>query len=177
MSSTHRIEVAVVVVGIILFAMFLSEGTITGLVSSQVFYKLIDLEIHNSQSFVIESSDDSLLFFSSFSVSGEVIGSGAVKIVLDNGLGERRVIFSNTVNNSMHLVSRDDIGYSAPIVVVPEYVLSEYPSENSVANSGVFEECFEACKMFPVLQGKEFKLNVYIEPGTSVILKKIWYVN
>ncbi|MBI4017027.1 MAG: hypothetical protein HY363_05035 [Candidatus Aenigmarchaeota archaeon] len=165
-----RLEFAIIVTSILLMALYFSDTTITGFASTQVFYKNIDLSVDNSQSFVLKG----LQSLRSFTLTGEIVGAGAVLVVLDDGAGSRKVVYSND-GGSSQFVSTKDVGYESSIELVPQYALAGYAEHERVKlTEGLFESCGEACALNS-WTAKEFILSVYVEPGTKLVLRKITY--
>lgn len=165
-----RLELTIIVTSILLMALYFSDTTVTGFASTQVFFKKLDVSISQSQSFLI----DGLKRLSSLTLTGEIVGSGVVMIVLDNGAGGRKVVYSN-VGQERQFVSTKEVGYESTVSLVLQYALAGYPEWKGVKLEGLFESCMEACVIDSSWNQQDFTLNVYVEPGTKVILRKITY--
>ena len=169
---SYRMFCSVCVLFLFVGILFFSEGELTGLATMTVFEKELDLVIDTSQSFVVKQGDS--LRLSSLSVEGEVVGSGSVEIELVNKNSGKKRVF---VNSEAVLRQRNMQGIAAPLEVSPAYMLAEQPKKSVSTYNGMFFSCDEACSLVPVWEEEEYFLNVYVDHGTRVILKKIVYTS
>lgn len=168
----HRMFCSVCVLFLFVGILLFSERDITGLAIMTLFEKELDFSIDTSQSFVVKEGES--LRLTSFIVEGEVVGSGNVEIELVNKKGGKRRVFANSETVLRQKSSR---GVVAPLEVFEAYLLAERPKKSANPQEGVFVSCGEACSFMPAWEEEEYQLNVYVDPGTRVILKKMVYTS
>ncbi|VVB81705.1 Uncharacterised protein [uncultured archaeon] len=164
--ESHRLLLGVTVFGVILFTLFFSKPTITGFVPAETFSQSLDMDVSESQRFVLSS--EAPLKLSSLSLSGKVNGAGLVNIYLSDGATER-LVFSNKRRQGSAI---DQITGMASLDISPEQMLERIESlpAGYVAVPGVFNnECRETCILDPaLLKNPDLYLDVVVEPGTAV---------
>jgi len=165
-----RLELAVIVTSLLLLGLYFSDTSVTGFASTQVFYKKLNLTVEVSQSFSIRDSKP--FSISSFTAAGDIAGSGAVLIELDNGIGGKKTVFSN--NKTTTQITTEDAGYESPVTIEPRQLLAGQPGGDVFHVDG-FESCSDACAVD--WNQQEYFLNVYVAPGTKVLLTKIVYTS
>ncbi|MBI4140612.1 hypothetical protein HY485_02125 [Candidatus Woesearchaeota archaeon] len=172
----------IVLIAVITVALFFSKSSITGHISQDISRQPVDLVVGKSQSFVVSLPNNGEFSLRSLRVSGEVVGSGKVKVLLDNGKGIRRLVFANIhgvgkeIDRSTQFVeSSDDLSQ--------ELVINSYQSlENDVADegetiAGSFRSvCVETCNLNPdMFTSRRYELLVYVEPGAQAHINELLY--
>ena len=172
---------------------------IVGFVPIEIKSQQIDLSAPVSTSFVMFSEKNMLFNLTSFRMSGEVTGEGRAEIVLDNGLGQELLIYSNIKQRQGNLItgmSVSDEGDPLPAdakisPVAPPQAwlkisageeLGEMPKrelgDDKETVSGRFQhECRDTCYMnMKMKQGLYYTLKVRVDPGTEVKINELKYV-
>ncbi len=166
---------------LIIVILFFSKSTITDHISKNIERQVVDIVVDKSQSFVLSLPDNAIFSLRSLQISGEVVGSGKVKVFLDNGKGIKRLVFSNVQGVGKNIgVSTDFVDMDKSL---QEIVINNYRSlENDLVYegetfAGSFRRvCSETCELNPVIfTNKRYELLVYVEPGTKVYLKELLY--
>src|SRR3990172_984096 len=91
--ESHRLVLSVIVLTVIVVTLFLGKPSVTGFVSTETYTQSIDIDVFESQRFVL-SSDGQLLRLSSFSMAGSVNGNGLINVYLTDG-AKKWLVFSN----------------------------------------------------------------------------------
>ncbi len=171
-----HVELAVIITAILVLSLYFADDGATGFASTQVFQKKVDITIEKSQSIIIQNSAP--FHIGSFTLTGDVKGQGAVVILIDNMVGDKRVVFSNIKTDDMPVLSTDIAGYNAPIKVIQGSALAGFPDKpEGIAREGLFQECGEACSIVPSWNQEKYILYVYVEQGTKAVLGRITYTS
>lgn len=93
--KTNLLYVALGFVMVAFALTFFPNTSITGHVSVEAGYQSLDMLIEESQSYVISSDYEDSLIITFMRLSGEVIGDGRAEVIIDNGLGQRLIVYSN----------------------------------------------------------------------------------
>lgn len=96
--NTKQTNIMYVVLGFAMVAFvltFFPDTGITGHVSVEAGYQPLDMVIKESQSYVMTTDYENPITITFIRLSGEVIGDGRAEVILDNGLGQRLLIYSN----------------------------------------------------------------------------------
>ncbi|MBD3361878.1 hypothetical protein GF358_03755, partial [Candidatus Woesearchaeota archaeon] len=88
-----KFEFAIVLIFILLVLLIPSKPDIIGFSNSHIHKQSVHLAVDSSRSFVLETADP--VTITSFSVSGEVLGSGAASLYLIDKDGNKKKVFSN----------------------------------------------------------------------------------
>lgn len=167
--ESHRLLLGVIVFGVILFTLFFSRPTITGFVPTEAFSQSLDMDVSESQRFVLSSEDK----LSSLSLSGKVNGAGLINIYLSDGVVQR-LVFTNKKRQGSAM---DQITGMASLDISPGEKLNKIESlpAGYVAVPGSFHnECRETCVLDPTLfNSPSLYLDVVVEPGTSVYISEL----
>ena len=154
---------------------------ISGYLPAASFRQNLDIELSQSQVFHLKSTDGNDVRFSSFSISGEIIGEGYVSIYLDNG-EERLLVFSNVKQmQSFGLPITGLIAGSKSedqgLAIESGNLIKEFETAEGETFSGAFiDKCEETCRITPFFYRSEYDLVVLIEPGTKLRITDIVYV-
>jgi hypothetical protein len=185
-NKLYAIEVTVVVLLILALPLLFFKPSITGFVASNTFAQPIDIALSESQMIMLKSSAQIKL--SSFLVSGEIIGDGAVAVYLSNSAGKDVLVYTNTIMDERrsNLITGFSIGAAhaqeAPDEVIvldiePGQKLPWDGSLGSAANSDPFTNvCIDSCFLnSDEFAGTEFGLKAYVEPGTTLMITEIFF--
>lgn len=175
---------------------FMPGENITGHVSVDAGYQVLNLSVTESQSYTVTSESENTLKLTSIRLSGEVIGDGKVEAILDNGLGQRLLIYTNAVDEmesdkitgmgkvtGMAISGADETGNPQEKVflnLVPAerlgYIEAKAP-EGGMLKSGKFaNECKETCMMeMEISKGVSYRLEIKMSEGTELRLDNMIY--
>src|SRR3972149_5850947 len=92
--ESHRLVLSVVVFTIIVVTLFLGKPSITGFVPTETYTQSLDIDVFESQRFILSSESGELLKLSSFSMAGSVDGGGLVNVYLTDGV-KKWLVYSN----------------------------------------------------------------------------------
>jgi hypothetical protein len=175
--ESHRLVLSVVVLTVIIAALFLGKPSITGFVSTETYTQPLDIDVFESQRFVLSSQSGDLLKLSSFSIAGTVTGNGVVNVYLTDGV-RKWLVFANRrkAGSSMEQITGMAV---SELNIEPSEKLNRIETlpEGYEARSGAFQnECLETCVLDEEMFNKpELYLDVIIEPGTSLYISEIRY--
>ena len=196
----HSIEIMVAVVLLLVSILsFFPNSGITGFVSLETKTQEINLTIANSQSYILTTGRKEPFYMTSLKLSGEVIGEGIVKAYMDNGQGERILIYSNVVKKGkgavaitgMHGISGNAVSVDSEIegseTEEEDYLLIDYLenieeelgeiAEDEKTVSGKFKyQCIDSCFIDMMLsEDLGYQLLFYVEEGTILKINEIVY--
>ena len=101
--NTKQTNLVYVAIGFVIIAFsltFFQNPGITGHVSVEAGYQPLNLLITESQAYTVTSDYESAIKLTSMRFSGEVIGDGKAEVILDNGLGQRLLVYTNEVEKA-----------------------------------------------------------------------------
>ena len=178
----------VLVLGIV----FLGGPSITGYQLLDFVVEDLDISVSQSQEYTLSGSGEDFLL-TSLKVAGEVIGDGKVEVYLDNGNGQRLLIYANNrpYANSMELItgmaispeeleSGEEPKQGSHLLIDPLRFTDEKPKplkEEEQTDSGAFaNECVDSC-FIRMLMSEEtvYALVFLVEEGTTLRVDKIFY--
>jgi hypothetical protein len=165
--DTTRLFVTLLVFGVLVTSLLVSDSGITGFVPTDTISQNVNLTASSSQRYSLKSDNNVL---TSLSISGEVVGSGLVNVYLSNG-NEELLVYSNKrkISSAMQHIT----GLSA-LEIEPQGRLDRIDSlpGEYIATSGVFEtQCAQTC-VISGISGPLY-LDVVIDPGTTLTISKI----
>lgn len=161
---------------------------ITGFTPVEIFTQDLDLQVPNSQVYKLEGSGGSFSV-TSFRLSGEVIGTGGVEVLLDDG-NNHVVVFKNVVNlkqGSSPLTgfsAAEDTEANSPgnfLKLAPAGAYEEEWQFGISANQGKVEgpfsnSCEESCFVsIDMSAGNEYTLIFRVEEDTKLHVESITY--
>ena len=175
--ESHRLLLVVMVVGAIVAALFFSKASITGFVPTETHTQQLNIDVSESQRFILKSVSDSALKLSSVSLSGAVSGSGLVNVYLSDGT-KRWVVFSNKKKQGSAMqqitglaVKELEIEPGEKLNTI-ESLPDGYRTETGVFNS----QCVETCIIDEnIMNAQQLYLDVIIEPGTALRISEITF--
>jgi hypothetical protein len=174
--------------------------TVVGFVPIEIKSQAIDLYAKEPTKFVVFSEKDQEFAMTSLRLSGEVTGEGRAEIVLDNGLGQELMIYSNIKSKQGNMITgmsvSDSEGQPLPEDVKVDSVpmdqawfkitpstdaLSELPStdlgNDKMTIAGKFQnDCKDTCYMnMKLKKGLFYTLKIRVDPGTEVRVNELKY--
>lgn len=172
--ESHRLVLSLLIAVALIGTMLFSNPTITGYVPTEVESQHLALMIDESERFVLRSNAS--IEFSSFSISGEVIGQGYVTVNLVSGQN-KWLVFANKRKRgaSMEQIT----GFSALEVSEGKRLdRIETLPDGYQAWSGAFQtQCVETCVLNPVdFSGTQAHLEISVEPGTVLKISELQFV-
>lgn len=192
----YQIEIALAVVLLLVSVISLFPGRgITGYVSVDTKTKALNLTIANSQSYILTTNNEKTFYLTSLKISGEVKGNGRTEIFIDNGKGQRILIFSNIVKKGagftgitgMGKISGKFTGASSETDKEEENLVIEYlenietklfglEEDEELANGKFEDKCIESC-FIEMLLNKDigYQLLFYVEDGIILDLNELSY--
>lgn len=196
--NIHKIEVAVLLIIVMVgFLSFFRNPTITGNVSVETKNQALDIEIANSQNYILTTNTEYAYKLTSLRLSGEVIGDGVAEVYIDNGQKQKILVYSNKMGESPGLgveaitgkkTGRQRITALAvdegreEINLILDYV-KNLPTpqfeiaENEELKEGPFQyKCGETCFMDMYMQKDvSYNLLFYVDEGTILRLDEVTY--
>jgi hypothetical protein len=185
-----------IVLGVSLAAFLLSfmpGENITGHVSVEAGYQVLNLEIAESQAYTVTSDYENPIKLTSMRLSGEVIGDGRVEVILDTGLGQRLLVYTNAVEKveenqitgmgrvtGMAIKEAEEIKEKALLNLVfagsLEAIEAEDPERGELKTGKFANECRETCLMeMELSRDINYKLEFKVSNGTQLRLDNMIY--
>jgi hypothetical protein len=176
-----KFEFAIVLVFVLLVLLIPGRPDIIGFSDVQVHRQNIALAVDQSTSFTILPKEP--VSITSLSVSGEVLGPGAVNVYLVNDQGNKLKVFSNE-KKGRNLITGffgdnsgppNTVSLSDPVLEIKEGKPLEGFESAEDSSPGVFSfACRDSCN----LKGSDsssYELVAYVEPGTTLIINELDY--
>lgn len=177
------------------------KGTvpIVGFVPIEIKSQQIDITAEKPSAFVMFSEKEEPFDITSFRISGEVEGDGRAEILLDNGLGQELLIYSNIKQKKGNMITGMAVGsQSEPLPENAEieevekdkawFKISSNATEidekpaidtgsGTEASQGKFKHaCSDTCYMnMKMKEGLYYTLKVRVDPGTKVNINELKY--
>jgi len=176
-----KFEFAIVLVFLLIMMVIPGKPELIGFSDVRIHRQDVNIAADHSRSFVITPTEP--LSLTSFSVSGEILGAGAVSVYLQDRKGDKVKVFSNE-KKGRNLITgffgeesdvRNSIASSDPVLDITDgQSLDGF--ENSVdSSSGVFSlACQDSCNLKNV-DSSSYELVAYVEPGTTLIINELDY--
>ena len=186
----NLIRILTVVVGLFIFGFaisFFPDAGITGHVSVNVNSQTLDLSIKESQNYIISSASEDPIFITFIRLSGEVIGDGRAEILLDNGQGQKLVIFKNTVKKikpnsitGMAIGAEAEAKESITLNMIPgdklPYIFPEPAEDENIVIGEFANECMETCFIeMELSKDTTYALEFRVSEGTEIKLSNLLY--
>lgn len=176
-----KFEFAIVLVFVLLVLLIPGRPDIIGYSDVQVHRQNIALAVDSSRSFTIQPRESIAL--TSLSVSGEVLGPGAVNVYLVNPQGDKLRVFSNE-KKSRNLITgffgedsdvQNSIALSEPVLEIKESGTVDGFESSEDSSPGRFSfACKDSCDLKDSGSGA-YALVAYVEPGTTLIISELDY--
>ncbi len=192
-----------VAVGLLLVSvlMLFRNPGITGYVSADFKSQVLNLDIDESQSFLLTTNSEEPIYITSFRVEGEVVGDGSVEILIDNNRGQQVLVYKNIAKKEQGLPAITGMAVSQPtqlptssgesaaadsseqvlILLQPlgpiVFTSTLSLSEEEEFVQGIFKnKCVDSCFIeMPVSASNSYEIVFNIKPGTKVKLTKLIY--
>ncbi|MBW2966896.1 hypothetical protein KY362_00260 [Candidatus Woesearchaeota archaeon] len=172
---------------------------IVGFVPVEINNQPLNLEAKEPKSFVLFTDKEEPFQLTSFRLSGTVAGEGRAEIILDNGLGQELVIYSNVKPQRGNLITGMAVSEESENPLPEDIKVNEIPHEtawlriaekpdiaaetptteldNKRAVAGEFENsCTDTCYMnMNMHDGAYYTLKVRVDPGTEVRITSLKY--
>ncbi len=171
---------------IVLSSFYLAKPSLTGLATA-VYTQEVNFEVSKPTSLALKTFNSRPIRLASFSLSGEVVGEGAVFILLLNERGERRLVFTNLAGIKTNYITglfaanpKSHRHFSISSKLEDEESMKELLlKDKALRGKGSFQRllfnaCIETCALD--WEGVSFNLLIGVEPGTRFILKNINYL-
>jgi hypothetical protein len=173
---------------------------IVGFVPVEIKSQPIDLVAKEPTSFVVFSEKDEQYSLTSLRLSGTVTGEGRAEILLDNGLGQELLIYTNVKQKKGNLItgmSVSEDGEPLPedaeiVEIAPQQAwfkitpsekpLGENPAgelgDDRQAIPGEFQHsCVDTCYMNMVMKkGLFYTMKIRVDAGTEVNINELKYM-
>jgi len=165
--DTTRLFVTLLVFGVLVTSLLVSDSGITGFVPTDTISQNVDLTVSSSQRYSLRSDEGVI---TGLSISGEIVGSGLVNVYLSDGKNDL-LVYSNKRKSSSAMRSITGL---ADLEIEPLGRLDKIESleDGYSAVSGAFEsQCAQTCSISG-LSGQLF-LDFVVEPGTSLKVTKL----
>jgi hypothetical protein len=173
--DAHRLVLTVFVFGIIIITLFFGKPSITGFVPTETYVQELNIDVYESQRFVLSYSNGEPLKLSSLMLSGNVYGNGLVNAYLSNGV-DRLLAFSNKRKKGSSMEQITGLAVSE-LNIAPGEKLNQIEAlpDGYLTKSGLFQnECLETCILNEDMMNRQvLYLDVIIEPGTSVHISEV----
>lgn len=189
----HQFEIigAVVLLLVSVISLFPDTG-ITGYVSVDVRKQPVDIAVANSQSYLLTTTSEEGFELTSFKISGELIGEGKASVYLDNGQGQKILVFTNIIDSRKGLGSVTGMKEISGLVTGPDTeaqgdLILEYLEnidgsfrdlkDQEELFSGKFEEkCVDSCFInMPLNSDLSYLLLFYVEEGAILNINEVVY--
>ncbi|MBW2963945.1 hypothetical protein KY363_00660 [Candidatus Woesearchaeota archaeon] len=172
---------------------------IVGFVPVEIKSQPIDLSAETSSAFILFTEKEEQFSLTSLRLTGEVTGTGRAEIVLDNGLGQELLIYSNIRQKTGNLITGfavDAEGETLPedakitdVDTPSAWMLITKDKDTSVegpktdldgkrTEEGPFQNtCVDTCYMNMKMQkGLYYRIKVRLDPGTTVNINEMKYM-
>jgi hypothetical protein len=191
--TLKKVEVGLAVVLILSLGVFmLGKPNITGYLSLDFVMQDLNIMIADSQSLILTSTNSEPVTLTSFKLSGEIIGEGRAEVYLDNGKGQKLLVFRNAreKRKAMSTVTglyiqggpdNTEAEEKSYLVLNPGGIITDMDlaelAENEELVEGVFSnECEDTCYIKMELSDETaYQLIFNLEPGTGLKLDSIVY--
>ena len=172
---------------------FMPGENITGHVSVEAGYQALNLEIAESQAYVVTSDYDNPIKLTSMRLSGEVIGDGKVEVILDNGIGQRLLVYTNAVDKietdqitgmsrvtGLAIKEAEQVKEKALLNLVfagnLDAIDATVPEGGQLRTGKFANECKETCLMeMDLSKDINYKLEFLVSNGTQLKLDNMMY--
>jgi len=176
-----KFEFAIVIVFLLIVLVIPGKPELIGFSDVRIHRQDVSIAADHSRSFVISPTEP--LALTSFSVSGEVLGTGAVSVYLKDNQGEPIKVFSNE-KKGRNLITgffgeeseiKNTVSSSDPVLEIKDGVTLDGFESADESSSGQFSfVCYDSCNMKNI-NGNEYELIAYVEPGTTLIINELDY--
>ena len=173
--ETHRLTLSFIVFGAIIIALFFSNPSITGFVPTEIYSQKLDIDVFESQRFVLTSSFGGPVKIGTLALSGSILGPGLMNAYLSDGTSQW-LIYSNKKRPGSSMASITGLAVSS-LDIEPGKMLNKIESlpAGYTTKVGAFKnECMETCIMDENLFNKdELYIDIIISPDTILHISEI----
>ncbi|HLF54615.1 MAG TPA: hypothetical protein VI612_02760 [Candidatus Nanoarchaeia archaeon] len=171
--ESQRLLLGVLVFGVMIAVLALGKPTITGFVPTAAYSQGLDIEVSESQRYILKSSTGQSLGLNSLSLSGFVSGSGLVNVYLSDG-SARLLVYSNKEKKRSAMEHITGLAVQNVLVLPGEKLETiETISDDYRTTTGGFQnECVNTC-LLSVDFGSQAFLDIIVEPGASLALTEL----
>ncbi len=184
----RKFEFIFIIILIVAVPLLFFRPSITGFVASDTKAQILNMVLTESQAINLKSAVSEPVYISSFSISGDITGSGGVAIYLVNG-DKRSLVYTNVGQSKRpSLITGVATGVAAAHAVEIEQAnmsllidegrkLSWPGSLGENPASGSFTAvCMDSCYLDVAdFTANNFELQVFVEPGTTFKLQEVLY--
>lgn len=173
--ESHRVVLGLIVVGIVFAALLLGKPSITGFVPTETYSQELNIEVSDSQRFILTASSHDVLKLSSLGISGNVQGPGLVNVYLSDG-SRRWLLFSNKKKpgSDMEVITGLAV---RELEIEPGSKIDKIetlPAGYKAAPGAFKDQCAETCVLDEsAFTSEQLYLDVVIEPGTTVHISSL----
>ncbi len=192
-NTIRKVQVFLAVSLLFVAVLFLfKDPGITGHFSADFRSQILDLEIGQSQKFLLSTNSEEPIYISSFRITGEVIGDGSVKVFIDNNAGQRILVYENIMKKEQGIPTITGMAIAGPDIaeaIEEKLILLRLLEEIEFVNTGLSlsadeehlegtfnNKCVDTCFIeMPLSTDSSYELIFNIQPGTKLKLTKITY--
>jgi|SRR3989338_164139 len=177
-----------------LFGLTFINPNITGHVLVNINRQNLNIMINESQNFLLTADNEEHFTITSFKISGNITGNGRVKIYIDNGRGQRLLVYKNIAKNSAEQKSLPKITGAVTekikkenandewLVIKPintlleKEIFDEVGSDESLVNGQFAEQCMDTCFMkMQISRNIAYRFIFLVEHGNTLKINEIVY--
>lgn len=169
----HTTLLSVIILGVFVLTLALSQPGITGYVPTSTFSQSLDIRVSESQRFNLGL--DQGVGLTSISLSGQVTGQGLVNVYLNDG-SERKLIYTNRRRKGSSMEVITGLAHGS-LTIKPGEKINENPKlpDNYVTVEGGFvNSCVETC-VLEASNNNKLSLDVLIDEDTTLDIRKITF--
>ena len=183
LQNFKKFELILIIVALLaLPLLFLKPFSLTSFQSLDVSTQKLDLLIENSTEILLKLNSGEGERLTSLAISGEVIGDGYAAVYLTNGK-TKLLVWHNLINLQNEItgysIAKSQSQFNKTIEISLGEQIKEQisiPSEGPFYSGQFSDACVQTCTLDPKWDGKEWKLLVYLTPGTKLKLDRIIFV-
>ncbi len=184
--NLKKLQLSIIIILILVGLLaVLSKSNITGYVSADSKSQQLDIFADKSAEFIITAENEKPYSLTSFRISGQITGKGAVEIYLSDIVGKRILVYRNIMEKStaMSAITGMAIGKNTQpeldklLLIIPNKELDEKPAKAENQETGFFtDKCMDSCVMnLKMSKNSRYKLIVLVDSGTSIKISGIEY--
>jgi len=171
----HRAVLGLIVLGLVCAALLLGKPSITGFVPTETYSQELNIDVSESQRFILTASSGELMKISSLALTGTVKGAGLVNVYLSDG-NLRWLVFSNKKKpgSAMEVITGMTV---SELNIEPGNKIDKIeslPTGYKTIEGAFRNECAETCLLDDsLLSSLTLYLDVILEPGTALHISSI----
>lgn len=175
--DSHRIVLGLIVVGIVFAALLIGKPSITGFVPTETYSQELNIEVSNSQRFILTAASHEVLKLSSLGISGNVQGTGLVNIYLSND-NRQWLLFSNKKKPGSDMEIITGLSVRELNIEPSDQIdkIETLPAGYKTTPGAFKNQCTETCVLDEsAFTSKQLYLDVIIDPGTTVHISSLQF--